>query len=219
MDTVVSFAVQSHPTRSVQASALASLIGGEPVWDPDPTGVPGAWRTFRHLLDTTPAGATHRLQIQDDAVVCPGFADAVRAAVAARPDRLLLFFVGRNHRRYTEAVMESCRADRTWARLSGAGWTPVVCTCWPVELAASLTAYVDEQRWPRGFLADDEIVGRWMTASREPALASVPSLVEHRDLSPSLLGRRGGHGTRCAACWIGDCGECVAGLDWTLGAT
>lgn len=214
---MISFAVQAHPTRSVAAAALAARIGGTVVWDPEPAASPSTWRTFRRLLEETPPEATHRLQIQDDAIVCPGFADAVRAAVRARPDRLLVFFVGLNQRNYTPRVLNACARDESWAVLQGGGWLPTVCTCWPVELAAQLLHHVDLQRWPRAFNADDEIVARFLTAKGLPALASVPSLVEHEDTSPSMMGKRGGNGARRAACWIGECQGCAAEIDWTTG--
>lgn len=215
--TAVSFAVQAHPSRTLAARALAAEIGGEPVWDPIPDGRRSAWRSFRRLMETTPPGATHRLQIQDDATVCPGFTEAVRAAAAAKPDRMLVFYVGRNPRAYADLVMRACRNDLTWAELDGGGWCPVVCTLWPVPMIARLLDYYDHAKFPSGWGPDDEIVGRFLNKIRHRPLASVPSLVEHLDLVDTIGGKRGGRGDRRAACWIGDCQECAAGIDWTLG--
>ena len=78
------------------AAALASpLSDAELVVDPDPFGTyRSPWRTYRAALERTPARATHRLVIQDDVTLSRDFDVVVRKAVAARPDRLLVFFVG-----------------------------------------------------------------------------------------------------------------------------
>ncbi len=226
----VSFAVQAHPSRALMAEQLASRIGGEVVWDPDPEGAPSTFRTFRHLMETTPGPATHRVQVQDDAEVCPYFHETVLRAVAARPDRLLLLFVSGNPHFQAQAVMDACRRDEPWAELQFAYWCPLVATVWPCRLICGLLDYVDAQRgpavgstrswWETG--ADDEIVGRFIRDTNEPPLATVPSLVEHPDEVPSVMNPRRGlapHGRR-AACYIGACDDCTdpRTIDWAPGA-
>ena len=216
----VSFAIQAHPRRRELAEALAERIGGEVeiVWDPEPEGVPSPWRTFRHLIETKPASATHRVQIQDDAVVCDGFRDAVLAAVAAQPARLLCLFVGGAPYPHARAVMEACRRDHAWAQLDYAYWCPVIGTVWPAALARELGPYVDAQEWPRTFRSDDEIVGRFIRGIGHRPLATVPSLVEHEDVHESLIGKRalaGADLARVAACYIGDGDPAL--IDWTAG--
>lgn len=220
----VSFAIQSHPLRQEMAEALAADIGGdvEIVSDPEPdVRLKSPWRTYRHLLQGTPGDATHRFQIQDDAVVCQGFRAAVEAAVAARPGRLLIFFVGGNPVHHAAAVIEACRRDEAWAELNYAHWCPAVATCWPAALIPQLMEFVESQNYPPGFVSDDEIIGRFIRTVKHRPLASVPSLAEHPDKVPSLIGKRMAHGMdlgRVAACFIGrDCGECAAEIDWTRG--
>lgn len=213
----ISAAVQAHPSRALQAAALAAQIGAEVVFDPDPDHeVKSPWRTFRRLLETTPVDATHRFQIQDDAIVCPDFRDALELAVASRPDRLLVFFVGSEPKLHSNAVMKACDRDEAWAELAHAHWCPVVATCWPVWMIAPLLEFVDEQGWRDSFFADDERVGRFVRAINHRPLASVPSLVEHPETTPSLVGKRTG---RHAACWIGSCEECsdASQIDWSRG--
>lgn len=224
----VSFAIQAHPLREAHALALADRIGGdvEVVVDEDST-LRSPWRCFRSLLERTPLGATHRFQIQDDAAVCDGLRRAVTRAVEARPDRLLVFFVGGRPDEHARAVRSACARDLPWAELDHSHWCPVVATCWPVPLIYELFEFVDLQRWPEKFVGDDEIVGRFIRAIDHRPLASVPSLVEHHDVIPSLIGRRtaghmrstGGHDPgRVAECFIGEgCGACVDEVDWTIG--
>jgi hypothetical protein len=223
-ETFISYAVQSHPERADLAADLAVRIGGvvEVVFDPDPGNLlRSPWRTMRALLEAAPDGATHRLAIQDDAAVCDYFREAVEAAVAARPDRLLIFFVGGRPEPHARAVLDACARDEAWAELDNDRWCPVVCACWPVGMIYELLAFVDEQAWADRFCADDEIIGRFLHRKRLRPLASVPSLVEHPDIVPSLKGRRRVYGGadpgRVAACWIGNCGDCVREIDWTTG--
>lgn len=217
----VSFAVQAHPSRSLIAKALAYDIGGTVVWDPDPDGRKAAWRSFRLLMETTPGNATHRVQIQDDATICPGFRDAAHAAIRAQPDRLLVFYVGTQHSRHTNAVLNACKDDLAWAVLPTNWWVPVVATCWPRPMITGLLDFVDRQSWGATFVADDEIVGRYIQEHGVAPLATVPSLVEHTDEIPSVHARNGqwrqGAQQRRAACWVGDCVDCVEGIDWTRG--
>lgn len=220
MTPYVSFAIQAHPDRREAAENLAAQLLARVVYDPDPeSSLRSPWRTFRHLLETTPADATHRFQIQDDAVVCPHMREAVESAVAARPDRLLVFCVTGLPWHHAEAVRVACSEDRSWATLSYAHWCPLISTCWPVGLIEPFLAWVDAQQWPPSFCADDEIVGRWLHEVEHSPLATVPSLVQHPDTNPSLIGLRAWAGEdpgRVAACWIGDCADCTDArlIDW-----
>lgn len=221
MEPRVSFAIQSHPARADVAVALSRLTGAEIVFDPNPdAAVASPWRTYRHLLASTPDWATHRFQMQDDVTPCDGLADAVRAATAARPDRLLVFYVSANPWHQAQAVLGACARDESWAVLELGHWCPVVATCWPIRLIPQLFEYVDAQGWPEKYCSDDEIVGRFLREIDHRPLASVPSLVEHKDLIPSISGGRTRWGEdpgRSAVCWIGDCAGCASEIDWTTG--
>lgn len=207
--------------RSLMAAALRDRIGAGAVIveDPDPIGFRSAWRTYKHALELTPHEATHRLIVQDDVKVCNNFAATVKNAVAARPDRMLVFFVAGKPTRYAEAVLSACSRDEPWAELDGGNWCPVVATCWPARLVPLMLEYAEAQPWLNRHQADDEIVGRFLREVGERPLASVPSLAEHPDVVKSLIGMRASHGedpSRVAVCWIGDCAECDPALiDWS----
>lgn len=222
----VSVAIQAHPARAAMAEELNGCLGGraEIVYDPAPDdSLRSPWRTYREALERTPADATHRLILQEDVYVCDYFLDAVGAAVAAQPDRPLLFFVPGTPPHYVRAVLAACDRDESWAEMELRTWVPVVAMLWPARLIGPLLSWFDTQGFPAGMVADDEIVGRFLRAVEEPPLASVPSLVEHPDTVPSIMNghRWNGDGKnpgRRAACWIGDCGYCDARLiDWTRG--
>lgn len=216
----ISAAIQSHPLRAEMAAALAVKLDAEVVVDPDPDAIRNPWRTYRHALERTPADATHRLIVQDDTVPCGGFSEVLPAAVASRPDRLLTFFVGGHPVEHARRVYQACDRGDAWAQLDNLRWCPVLALCWPAAMIAPFLAWVDEQKFPPAFRADDEIVGRWLRATKQTPLASVPSLIEHPDEVPSLIGRRARGGLdigRVAACFIHpDCDP--SGIDWVQGA-
>lgn len=220
--THLSIGIQTHPDRADLAAALNTRIpSAQLAVDPDPyDGLRSPWRTFRHALETTPSEATHRMVIQEDTEPCRDFEQVVRRAVRARPDRLLVLFVGGLPREHATQVYRACDAGNSWALLDHMRWCPIVCTIWPVPMIRPLLDWVDAQNWPVSFRADDEIVGRWLRATKQQPLATVPSLVEHPDLVPSLIGRRarGGRDTsRVAACFIHP--QCdPLSIDWNLGA-
>jgi hypothetical protein len=218
--TQVSIAIQTHPIRAGMAAALAAqLTAPDLIVDPDPGGIRSPWRTYRRALEQTPPGATNRLVLQDDVTLCRDFDKVVRAAVAARPDWLTVFFVGGLPAEHARAVYRACERDWSWAELDHMRWCPVIATCWPVAYIEPFLGYVDAQNWPDTFRADDEIAGRWLRREKIRPLASVPSLVEHEDVVPSLIGRRARGGTdrsRVAACMIHpDCDPLT--IDWEVG--
>lgn len=217
----LSIAIQTHPDRAEMSKALAAqLTDVEIVSDPDPDGtLRSPWRTYRAALERTPAWATNRLVLQDDVLLSRDFDSVVRKAVAARPDRLLVFFVGGHPVEHSRRVYQACDRDESWAELDHMRWCPVIATCWPVSFIEPFLAYVDRQKWPPAFRADDEIVGRWLRETKQWPLASVPSLVEHEDVVVSLIGRRNQGGrdrARVAACFIHpDCDPTT--IDWSVG--
>lgn len=217
--------IQAHPARAEMAERLAVECGGAVViYDPDPDTAPrSAWRCYRAVLDyavTRAAHITHVCVLQDDVTLCRNFTAAMNAAVAARPDRLIALFVAGQPHDHVQAVWAAAERDEPWARLPNDRWFPVVAAVWPIELVPALITYVEGQTWPANFKADDEIVGRFLRSAKLDALATVPSLVQHEDMVPSLLGKRsrgGNDPSRVACCWVGDCDPLT--IDWTTGPT
>jgi len=223
VDVRLSVAIQAHPDRALMARTLASEVGGDVVYDPDPHGaLRSPWRTYRECLLSAPQGASHLLILQDDVEVCPGFRDAAEAAVRARSDRLIVFFVAGNPATSRIAVERACQADLPWAELPHAQWIPVVAACWPVWMIAPMLEFIDSQRWNDTFYADDERCGRWASYAGVVPLATVPSLVEHPNRVPSIIGKRSmgpDDPGRVAVCYIGAGPGCglASDIDWTLG--
>lgn len=211
----------THPLRAELAAELFHNLGGwgggvEVVEDPEPLAARSAWRTYRRALERTPPDATHRLVLQDDVRICPGFGAAARAALAARPEHPVAFFVGGQPWESANRVLAAGEAGEHWALLDPARWIPTVALSWPARLIRPALEFVDYQQWPPTFRADDEIVGQAMRHLRTDVYATVPCLVEHPDITPSLVGLRaaaGGDPGRVACCFIQpDCD--ATRIDW-----
>lgn len=168
----------------------------------DPGGdVSSAWRTYRLCLRSAPKTATHLLAIQDDAVPCEHFAEAVLAAIEARPTAAICFFLG-GHPPFTASLaMRARKEKRSWVQVATRDFVPTVATAYPREMALELADWVDEHK--PGCRGDDAPVGDFFRVRRHlhQAWATVPSLVQHPDDQPSLIGRRhlsGRNPARCA---------------------
>lgn len=205
----LAIAVQHHPKRAELLEPLLCAIGGNCLVarDPDPDGKPNAWRAYRHALELAPGWASHFLIIQDDARVCSSLALSASLVADARPEALVALFVGGRPQEAAQKLLRACRDDRSLCLIGARRWVPVVGLLWPRPIIESALAFVDAQRWPEAFNSDDEIVGHIARNLGLEVWATVPSLIEHEDLVPSVVGRRarGGHDRgRVAACFIGD---------------
>lgn len=201
-----SFAVQHHPARPDLELRVARRIrragfSCEVVVDPDPFGPPNPWRCAREAWRRTPDNCTHRVVVQDDALLCTGFAGAVTRALAAQPTGVVTFFVSWIAHGMGRAVVEACERCASWALLPQTGWYPHVAVALPRDDARSLAGFHVNDRQ----IADDLVLANWAHANRREVWATVPSLVDHDDSQVSTIA---GHvvkdSRRGAACFIGD---------------
>jgi hypothetical protein len=197
--------VQAHPRRSHLAEKLAADLSGSVVYDPEPDGYPSPWRCYRACLEREPS-TTHRLVIQEDAIVCANFLPAVERIIEARPVDPVVLFASPQAFLGVISMERACRADETFALWPAGFWVPAVAVIWPVERIPVVLAYVDKKKWPETFRADDEIIGRATSDNKIPVWATVPSLVEHPDQAPSVVAknraRQGKNRDRLAWCLI-----------------
>lgn len=203
--------IQHHPSRiALLPPLLAALapLDVRTVEDPSPDSRPAAWRTYRRALEEAPADATNLLVIQDDAEPCRSFAACVELAVAAEPDRLLVLCVCGQPRELAREIERARSRRLNWAELRAPRWIPAIALVWPAALIPRALDWIDQQRWPHDFVADDEILMRTMVGLGEVALATVPSLVQHPDEAVSIVKRHrhraGANLGRVAACFDPD---------------
>lgn len=197
--------VQTHPARAeLLAALLASLTPTHVLVarDPVPDGRASALRSYLAALALLPEWASHLCVIQDDALPCDGFVAGAAAAIAARPDNPIAFFTPRQPPDMAYKVKCAVQREETFVELPTRRWAPVVALSWPRELVPEFLAFVEEQKWPAQFGADDEAVGHFLRRRGTALYATVPSLVEHPDVVPSLVGKRP-RGGRTAARYIG----------------
>jgi hypothetical protein len=214
----LAIAIQHTPKRdgdNVYRRLLAELEphGARPIIDP--TGADTAtWPTYEECLRSTPQTATHRLVIQDDCEVCPGFIDGIKAAIASRPDQLLSFFISYRPQRGSMIQMEACERGYAWAALDNREWLPTQALVWPMMMIGPML------RYPSRATADDERTAGFLRDRGLYCLQSVPSLVEHVHHSNTTLpsiNMPGPH--RRARCWMGSTGEYLPArdIDWRRG--
>lgn len=215
----ISAAIQHHPSRAALVPPLAAALAPlavEVVHDLEPeTPSPATWPTYRRALAGTPPWATHRLVVQDDALPCALFASTVALAVAARPGRVIVLCVcGQPHEAAHDVLTARDRGE-PFVDLERTRWLPTIAVVWPVEVIPRVLEFAASAGWPADFLADDEVLGRALLGLGLVAVATVPSLVDHPDVVPSVIGRHpaaaGGRPERVAAYFLED----PSGVDWT----
>ena len=198
--------VQHHPSRAhLLPSLLAALPAGtQIVTDPEPANR-SPWATYLQCLRSLEDDATHLCLIQDDAQPCRDFGRVVD--LLARKHRnapVALFVPGLGNLR--RVILNACQRDERYAELpTMTTFVPCVAMLWPREQVESILRY--EAVSPSLGRADDGALGRWARATRTQILACVPSICEHPDVTPSLVGRlalSGRNPSRCAACWVGE---------------
>jgi hypothetical protein len=186
--------VQHHPKRARLLDSLLPALGEcDVISDPNPDGPPSAIRTYLACLRAMPPWATHLLVIQDDARPCADFRGRARRAVIWKPETLLALFLGGAPARSARLAQQASRRGEDFVLMHASDWTPTVATVWPRVLARRFLAWCDEH--PKLIkMGDDSVTGAWTTAEKIPVWATVPSLVEHPDVEPSLIGRKTGAG-------------------------
>lgn len=180
--------VQHHPSRAHLLPALLERLpsGAVVVTDPEPDGIPNPWRCYRACLQAIQDEATHVLIVQDDALPHPDFPLVVTRCVEARPDRIVCFFVTSHAVQGARRMLQS---QSPWVEMLPTEYLPVVATSWPVEQARAFYAWTEKMIVPTK-RSDDGIAGRWIRHHSVRPIATVPCLVQHPDMEPSLIGKR-----------------------------
>jgi hypothetical protein len=130
--------------------------------------------------------------VQDDATVCANFADSVREAIRHWPDHLIVLFLAAAPAASAKLARRALAAGEPFTEMQRGDWIPTVGLVWPMRDAREFSRYlrrVGDSQW-----ADDPVVGGWVNATKRRVIATVPSLVQHPDHEPSLIGRKAGRG-------------------------
>jgi len=206
MSIKISPIVMAIPERARDAEALAATLNCRVNYDERKAG---PWVNARDCWLSTPEDCTHRLVLQDDAVLCPGFMDAVTAAIAARPLDVVSLW--------------SCWPFLLDARVAKLSWVRSQSRCagialvMPREWIAPFVAW-REQYFDSAWTCCDGPLLLWRVSQGGGFEYTAPSLVQHRADVVSVVNGRPNSETERQSPWFATNG--AADVNWhtqTLG--
>lgn len=135
-------------------------------------------------------------------MVCRGFREAARSALAAHPDELVAFFAPAMLQNVVHQQAVALQAGHPWAVVPVEGFVPMQALAMPAGMVRAMLAWTDQHPYRRtGMVSwtssgnvqqarpnDDEIVARWARHAGIELWVTVPSLVDHDVGVPSTLG-------------------------------
>lgn len=149
---------------------------------------PDPWANYRRCLAKIPDKFSHVLVVQDDVIPKLGFVDAVTRIAERHPDTPVCLFMGALPSS-TASQVRRAKPDVRYVPLTVGSFVPLVAVLWPTHVAR---AFLDWSSTARGMTrADDGNAAKWVRATRQQILVSVPSIVQHDDEEPSVKGGRG----------------------------
>lgn len=183
----------AHRKREQWAAELAAQTGWPIVWDTKND----VWDTARRAWLRYDPDAAHHVVIQDDAVLCAGFAAGLPAVLAHTPADAPVAFctvdyrMKAQHRSWRTHVESGAPFFRSTYGLSG-----VAVSC-PTTLIGAMVAHGDALV---GNPHDDLKMTSFWRARKQPIWFTIPSLADHRTQdSPSLLKGHDRHNDRSAS--------------------
>jgi hypothetical protein len=124
--------------------------------------------------------------IQDDAVVCANFGQAVGEIAAAHCNIPVCLFLGGFPQGTARMFMRALKLNQRYISLLRSPIVPLVAVLWPRAKAEEFLEWSTGH--PRMTRADDGNAGRWHKDTNQEIRVCVPSLVEHPDMVPSVKG-------------------------------
>lgn len=180
---MISWAVVGHEQRLLEATALASSIGGVLALD---DGTLGAGANHVHAWElTTARDSVWAAVLEDDAQPVRGFLAQAEQALTVAPEPIVSFYLGKtrpirwNKERIPPAI---ATADR-----DGTHWLTTTHVLHAVALAMHTDLREDWLDWAHSStLPPDERMAAWCIARDHHVAYSWPSLVNHAD-GPTLV--------------------------------
>jgi hypothetical protein len=130
---------------------------------------------------------SHVLVIQDDALPCVNFAEAVQQIARSNPDVPVCLFLGAYPASTAVLARRAMMRKQCYTRLGSSSFIPLVACLWP---KAKAEEFLEWSRHNKTTRADDGNAARWMRQTKQTVRVTVPSLVEHNDYTPSVKGGR-----------------------------
>lgn len=119
------------------------------------------------------------------------FAAALTRVADANPMNPVVLFLGGLPRTTGAKALQALKRGSHYSPVWIRDFMPVVAVLWPKQKAEDFLAWSKVDKLPGAFPAsDDAIAGRWMLRTRQEVFVTMPSLVQHPDIVPSVIGRR-----------------------------
>lgn len=212
-DTVrLMLAVVGHQQRRTMLETLAEQLHPEVVEVDTSTDRSEAreWNVHAGAIQAalnSADDATHLVLLQDDARPVPDFRAHAAAAITAQPDAIVSFYLGTDHRHQLQHLVT--RATRHADQI-GAAWIRSrmlhhgVAVAYPLAVLPELLTWCATRSQPY-----DNRVGLFARQASIPVMYTWPSLVDHDDSAPVILGRdrpapRRAHRVGVPASWRAD---------------
>lgn len=124
--------------------------------------------------------------------LCAGFSERVQEYAC---EHVVCLFLARLPRRVSTLYLRAAknRERHLDVQLRINEFLPVVGVLWPVPKIHEFLAWIEENPRKLGHIeprSDDSVTGRWSSLTHQTIRFSIPSLVQHEDLEPSLIGRK-----------------------------
>ena len=163
----------------------------------DPGGRrPDPWRCYRACLAAADAqNADHVVIVQDDAIPCFDFSCWLNCLIRQEPEAVLVLFMSAMPRTTAAASSRALNRRQPFAPLHRSDFMPAVGICWPIGLARAARDWADAFKG-RHTRSDDHMLGQWHRDQKPRVLVTVPSLIQHPDDTPSLIGNGNGSNGR-----------------------
>ena len=186
--------IQAHPSRRHLYESLADAVGLPVELMLHASDPPNPWAGYQNCLRDLP-DVSHVLVVQDDAVPCKNFAPAVEQIAQSNPDTPIVLFLAHLPRRIANLALHAAKRRECYLeiQLRSNDFLPVVAILWPMEKAREFLAWTEANPHKLGHKAprsDDSVAGRWASLTKQTIRFTVPSLIEHPDMEPSLIGRK-----------------------------
>jgi FAD/FMN-containing dehydrogenase len=204
----LSFAIQHHPSR---ADLLPRLLEAVPeafvCSDPEPETKLN-WPVGRLAWGSFSKDATHHVVLEDDAIPCAHFREAVELAIAARPTYCLSFWA--NKKEVGEALVNRF----AWVR--SPKFYGTVCVALPTPWILAFIEWGDGEQY-EGRPSVDWRLREFLASISQRPLLSAPCLVQHGEPAGSLLWANGGGRNRVTKFFADDLGIDARTVRWNSG--
>lgn len=221
MEISVLVRIQAHPARRHLHKPLVQSLKPFPVEVSLHSSIPpNPLLGYKQALSNLP-DCTHLCILQEDVIVCKNFPPAVERIARANPNTPVCLFLAKLPALEAKLSLYALKKGERYiqARPKTNSFLPAVAVLWPRQHAEHFREWLKTARLPqhpkREPASDDAAIARWALANRQRVLITVPSLVEHPDREPSLIGKRAKWGKdrgRVALIYIGE-GDPLE-LDW-----